>query len=235
MVVRLEVFVCRKLLYSYIFCRVLIRLIASALFSKGYEMSDLMYAPPKASLEKDETDSRGPEFYVVSLKKFFILYLLTSGFFAIHWFYRNWSLNKKFSGSKVWPAARVIFAVIYAFPLFRTVDKSLRRQGRGHMAYWAISGLVLLALTIAGMVLSQGVAGHVQFKPVGGWLVWAVLLATAQTFNLMLVQSKMNAAALDPDGSTNSRLTWANGLWILAGCAIWLMSIPTYLSASAAA
>ncbi|MBN4177344.1 hypothetical protein GSU75_04617 [Pseudomonas savastanoi pv. phaseolicola] len=31
-------------------------------------MSDLMYAPPKASLEKDETDSRGPEFYVVSLR-----------------------------------------------------------------------------------------------------------------------------------------------------------------------
>ncbi|KPC55790.1 Membrane protein [Pseudomonas amygdali pv. morsprunorum] len=28
-----------------------------------------MYAPPKASLEKDETDSRGPEFYVVSLRR----------------------------------------------------------------------------------------------------------------------------------------------------------------------
>ncbi|RMM50296.1 putative Membrane protein [Pseudomonas amygdali pv. lachrymans] len=32
-------------------------------------MSDLMYAPPKASLEKDEAGSKGPEFYVVSLRR----------------------------------------------------------------------------------------------------------------------------------------------------------------------
>ncbi|GAB0080312.1 hypothetical protein TOC8172_00120 [Pseudomonas syringae] len=44
-------------------------------------MSDLIYAPPKASLDKDESGSGGPEFYVVSLQKFFILYFLTSGFF----------------------------------------------------------------------------------------------------------------------------------------------------------
>ncbi|KPW55398.1 putative Membrane protein [Pseudomonas syringae pv. coriandricola] len=43
-------------------------------------MSDLIYAPPKASLDKDESGSGGPEFYVVSLQKFFILYFLTSGF-----------------------------------------------------------------------------------------------------------------------------------------------------------
>jgi hypothetical protein len=33
-------------------------------------MSDLMYAPPKASLDKNESGSVGPEFYVVSLQKF---------------------------------------------------------------------------------------------------------------------------------------------------------------------
>ncbi|WP_440093265.1 hypothetical protein ACTACL_05200 [Pseudomonas syringae] len=196
-------------------------------------MSDLMYAPPKASLDKNESDSVGPEFYVVSLQKFFILYFLTSGFFATYWFYRSWSLNKKFSGSNVWPVARVIFAVIYAFPLFRTVDKSLRRQGLGHMAYWAISASVLLVLTIAGILLAQGVSGSLRFEMVGGWLVWVVVLATAQTFNMMLVQSKINIAAHDPDGSSNSRLTLANGFWIVAGCAMWLMSIPTYLSTSA--
>ncbi|NAT15601.1 hypothetical protein CU666_07365 [Pseudomonas syringae pv. actinidifoliorum] len=196
-------------------------------------MSDLMYAPPKASLDKAESGSSGPEFYVVSLQKFFILYFLTPGFFATYWFYRNWSLNKKFSGSNVWPVARVIFAVIYAFPLFRTVDKSLRRQGLGHMAYWVISASVLLVLTIAGILLAQGVSGNLRFEMVGGWLVWVVVLATAQTFNMMLVQSKINIAAHDPDGSSNSRLTLANGFWIVAGCAMWLMSIPTYLSTSA--
>ncbi|WP_122282620.1 hypothetical protein [Pseudomonas syringae group genomosp. 3] len=196
-------------------------------------MSDLMYAPPKASLDKAESGSGGPEFYVVSLQKFFILYFLTSGFFATYWFYRNWSLNKKFSGSNVWPVARVIFAVIYAFPLFRTVDKSLRRQGLGHMAYWAIGASVLLVLTIAGILLAQGVSGNLRFEMVGGWLVWVVVLATAQTFNMMLVQSKINIAAHDPDGSSNSRLTLANGFWIVAGCAMWLVSIPTYLSTSA--
>ncbi|RMR21476.1 putative Membrane protein, partial [Pseudomonas amygdali pv. ulmi] len=77
----------------------------------------------------------------------------------------------------------MIFAVIYAFPLFLTVDKSLRRQGLGHMAYWAVSASVLLALTIAGILLAQGVSGNLRFELVGGWLVWVVLLATAQTLN----------------------------------------------------
>ncbi|KPZ29652.1 hypothetical protein [Pseudomonas coronafaciens] len=196
-------------------------------------MSDLMYAPPKASLDKDESDSAGPEFYVVSLQKFLILYFLTSGFYATYWFYKNWSLNKKFLGSNVWPVARVMFAAIYAFPLFRNVDRSLRRQGLGHMAYWPVSASVLLALTIAGILLAQGVSGNLRFELVGGWLVWVVPLATAQTLNMMMVQSKINLAAHDPDGSSNSRLTLANGLWIVIGCAMWLVSIPTYLSASA--
>ncbi|OUM07420.1 hypothetical protein BW686_10920 [Pseudomonas syringae] len=196
-------------------------------------MSDLIYAPPKASLDKEASASGGPEFYVVSLQKFFILYFLTSGFFSIYWFYRNWALNKKFSGSNVWPVARVVFSFIYAFALFRTVDKSLRRQGSGHLAYWALVASVSLALTIAGTLLAQGASGNLRFEMPGGWLVWAVLLATAQTLNMMLVQSKMNVAALDPDGSSNSRLTLANGFWIVAGCAMWLMSMPTYLSGSA--
>ncbi|NAS93696.1 hypothetical protein CVE24_21950, partial [Pseudomonas syringae pv. actinidiae] len=83
---------------------------------------------------------------------------------------------------------------------------------------------------LAGILLAQGVSGNLRFEMVGGWLVWVVVLATSQTFNMMLVQSKINIAAHDPDGSSNSRLTLANGFWIVAGCAMWLMSIPTYLS-----
>ena len=38
------------------------------------------------------------DFYVVSLRKFYLLYIATLGGYVVYWFYRNWKLQKVATG-----------------------------------------------------------------------------------------------------------------------------------------
>ena len=44
-------------------------------------------------------------------------------------------------------------------------------------------------------------------------VIWLILLSTQKAINL---------SQNDPDGATNSSITWANGIWIFLGALLWL-------------
>lgn len=183
-------------------------------------MNESLYTPPRSNLEHGH-DSARREFYIVSLRKFVILYLATSGCYGLYWFYRHWSENGRFSGSSVLPVIRALFAFIFVFPLFRKVDKSLRQQEIGSMPSWLASAALMLVLSFASIPLSLAGEG-VQGGDAAVWLGLMLVLLIAQIVNLAIVQRQMNIAALDAGGTGNATLTGANWAWIAFGSLLWL-------------
>lgn len=185
-------------------------------------MNESPYAPPKSDIEIISAEER-PEFYLVSVRKFVILYLATWGWYGLYWFYRHWSENKRFEGNSVWPVIRALFPFIFAFPLFWRVDKSLRRQGLGSM-WWAVSAVGLLLVTLATVLLS--LAAHTsRIEETGRLLGLSLTLLIAQIAILAIVQRKMNIAVRDPGGTSNARLGAANWAWVAFGSLMWLMNL----------
>ena len=190
-------------------------------------MSQPIFRPPQSNLETDPA-MEPKEFYVVSVRKFAILYLGTMGWYGLYWFYRHWSDYGRFTGRPVLPVIRAIFAFIFTFPLFYNVDQSLRRQGRGRMRAWLLSASVLLGLGVAGVALSLAAeTARGEFSAV--WFRLVVALLTAQMLVMSVVQRKMNIAALDSGGNSNAALNSANWGWLGFGSLIWLVNLAALL------
>lgn len=190
-------------------------------------MTESMYAPPEANLEPSLVIER-KEFYIVSLRKFVILYLATAGWYGFYWFYRHWSDNRRFSGSSVLPVIRAIFPFIFAFPLFHKVDQSLRRQELGTMRFWPVNAGIVLMLSLVAVAVSLA-SGSARVEDSAAWLGLVVVLMTAQILNLTVVQHKMNVAALDPGGTGNFTLGGANWAWIAFGSLMWMINLANVL------
>lgn len=190
-------------------------------------MSESVYAPPKVNLEVEVTLAR-KEFYVVSLRKFLVLYVATSGCYGLYWFYKNWSVNKRFAGSSVWPVLRTLLSSIFAYSLFRKIDKSLIRQELGRMSCWFAHASIYLVLGLGGTLVGYGSGGNPRVEEVVGWLPWTTLILVAHAANLLLVQRMINIAALDPGGRSNSMLSAVNWIWVVMGSSIWVLSLLAY-------
>lgn len=190
-------------------------------------MADSMYAPPRSNLEPGLAVERN-EFHIVSVRKFVILYLVTFGWYGLYWFCRQWSDNRRFSDSSVLPVIRAIFPFIFAFPLFRKVDQSLRRQELGSMRSWLLSAGVLLVLSFASVLMFLA-GGNARVEDRAAWFGLTLALVTAQILNLSIVQRKMNVAALDPGGTSNASLSGANWAWIALGSLCWVINLANVL------
>ncbi|NAW67272.1 hypothetical protein, partial [Photobacterium halotolerans] len=89
------------------------------------------------------------EFYVVSPKKFTILFLSTLGLYSIYWSYQNWSLYKKSVGSDVWPIARGIFDIFFLHSLCGKLSSlvSSSQKERADLEWQAIQYVLLIIVS----------------------------------------------------------------------------------------
>src|SRR5829696_2579653 len=65
-------------------------------------------------------------YFDVSILKLVVMSTVTFNVYQIYWFYKNWRMAKE-RGEDVIPFLRALFAVLFAYPLF----KDIREQGRG--------------------------------------------------------------------------------------------------------
>ena len=84
-------------------------------------MNDNPYEAPKSRLETS-VEKGDKQFYVVSVKKFTILFFFTIGMYVLYWFYGNWKRYKAYSGKNIWPVPRAIFAIFFTHSLFSEVQ-----------------------------------------------------------------------------------------------------------------
>ncbi len=66
------------------------------------------------------------KFYPVSVNKFILMWVMTLGFYAIYWFYRNWQyVRHSDNSSSASPLWRAIFFQFWYFPLYLRLSASL--------------------------------------------------------------------------------------------------------------
>ncbi|KQW93989.1 hypothetical protein ASC94_15715 [Massilia sp. Root418] len=184
-------------------------------------MNDNVYAPPKAELGPDSRSMAGVPFYVVSPRKFLILFIATLSIYQVYWLYKNWALYRQASGESLWPVPRAIFSVFFLHSLFRHVKAHKQEDAPGewnnNASAWAMVGLIVVSNTLSR--LSSRAVG----SPYTDWLSLLTLIPLALCF--LPVQNQINARCGDPAGSSNDKLTGANLAWCVVGAIIWILAL----------
>ncbi len=181
-------------------------------------MESNIYQTPKSDpiVENDPRD-RQSLFYVVSLKKFLLLYFGTFGFYQIYWFYKHWSEFKIYKNFNIRPFWRAFFSIFYTHSLFSNFDD---HDGRSKIDYswnpplWAT---VVVLMNIFSN-LSDRLPEKFYVFAVGGPIIF-VGLGCARA------QKAANIACNDASGKANNKLTPANYIWLVLGAFFWLLAL----------
>lgn len=163
-------------------------------------------------------------FYVVSKRKFNVLFLATLGLYSFYWFYENWLRYKAASppeseARKIWPAPRALFPVFFFHSLFRKV----KQHATGALDDWE-NGAHATFLVVAIIVTS--VLDRMADKSVGSPAtdVLSLLMLAALWFLYYKAQVLINISCGDPEGEQNNKFTVANYAWIGFGILIWIFA-----------
>lgn len=181
------------------------------------------YAPPDARIAEVAANGEAaiaPPFYVVSSRKFLLLFFGTVGIYSVYWFWRHWKLHKIDKTLDIWPVPRAIFQIFFAHSLNREVDHLIQRK---RLRFdWSPGGLATL-FVVASLV--SGVADRLSWNGIGSPISDLVSLATLLPvgYCLLRTQQAANVACEDPAGDTNHRLTVANYAWLAVGALWWLL------------
>ncbi|MEM8983851.1 MAG: hypothetical protein AAGC71_12545 [Pseudomonadota bacterium] len=185
-------------------------------------MSEDIYAPPESDVDFTATNPDGVQFYVVSLRKFFLLSILTMNLYYVYWFYRNWRDVKQSIGGDEWPVMRAIFYIFFTHSLLGLVNDKLEDTQTDFKWSPRTTATAFVLLTLVANIIAN-------FPGEGGFGLWAIGIGLGAVPILAILLSKgqaaINIASGDPDGSSNNALTVANWLWMLLGVLFWLSNL----------
>lgn len=160
-----------------------------------------------------------PAYFVVAPRKAAILTFLTFGWYWLFCFHRNWVCQRRFTGDRSWPLARAMVAIVYFIPLVRRVQRSLRQQEL-ELAWSPLTLFVLYLCSVMPMMLLDEHAVN-TILPAVLLLVFSSLALL--TWVAVIIQRAINTVEHDPNGNSNSQLTWVNWMWMAPGILFWLM------------
>ena len=182
-----------------------------------------IYQTPKSDLQLDQDRIAG--FYVVSLRKFIILYTATLGLYGVYWFYKHWSLYKSADKTsvyrtRIWPIPRTIFSIFFAHSLFGLIyrqaleiDQSRHWRPNVYATIYVIFDIVWsLSEALRSFELSATTI-----------IVIDLISMVAIGWTLSAAQIYANIACADVAGKSNSHITFANYIWILSGMLMWVL------------
>lgn len=169
---------------------------------------------------KAENNFIPPPFYVVSEKKFWLLFMMTFSLYLLYWFYKQWRTWKVVTGEKVMPIARTIFWVFMVWGLIRRifdraklVDNNLKFR-----TLEKATGIAVLAM-FASRINDKMTGDDTSLLWFGITLICLIVTARGMT----TIQCFVNIACHDPQGISNSKLTVANYVWLIFGGIFWLL------------
>lgn len=160
------------------------------------------------------------EFYVVSPKKFLILFLGTFGLYTVYWFYKHWSEYKRSSGEAMWPIMRGIFTIFFTHSLFALFEEKYERKtgaaprSINHLA--TIYVVFAVGCQILSKLSENGYGNPTTF-------ILGLLILPVSCWVLYQAQSLANYAGHDVRGESNDKLTGLNYAWLVIGAAFWLL------------
>ncbi|MEI6859545.1 MAG: hypothetical protein V5788_07170 [Shewanella sp.] len=170
--------------------------------------------------QEELVQSTEMEFYTVSQKKFLILFLGTFGIYSIYWFFKHWSQYKKSTNDDMWPIMRGVFSIFFTHSLFSLFE--MKYQNKTGEAPQSINYLatVFVVISIIGNI-SDRLAGNGYGVPFT--LYSSLIVLPIACWCLYQAQSLANFSSDDVSGSSNSKLTFLNYIWLVLGFIFWLL------------
>tara|TARA_R110000764_G_scaffold239212_1_gene337832 strand:+ start:1151 stop:1723 length:573 start_codon:yes stop_codon:yes gene_type:complete len=163
------------------------------------------------------------ELYVVSPKKFTILFFCTMGLYSLYWSYKNWSLYNSSTNANIWPFARAFFDIFFIHSLcnklLTCVGSMPTTKEHSNIELQATRYVIL---TVVGRIFDQ-----VSTKGVGmPYSYFVSILVLPFTFQALLtIQIRINQHMGDELGHSNTSLTWVSYIWIVLGVLLWAIIV----------
>jgi len=183
-------------------------------------MEKNVYQAPDSEVLTKETDQS--EFYIVSPRKFLILFFSTLGLYSIYWFYKHWALYKVSNNEDMWPVMRALFSIFFTHSLFELFDVRVREKDPEYK--WFPSGLATGYVILS---IIETVTERMSAKEIGTPIVDIIGFIAFPIIGIILHKAQVvaNIGCGDPQGESNDNLTPANFVWIAIGALLWAVAI----------
>jgi len=162
------------------------------------------------------------EFYIVSQKKFLILFLGTFGLYTVYWFIKHWSQYKKSSNENMWPVMRGIFSIFFTHSLFALFEMKYTNKTGEIPKSINYLATIYVVFAIACQIFSK-LSDNGFGNPITFYL--SLLILPVSCWVLYTAQSLANYASEDVQGESNNILTGLNYFWLVLGVIFWLLAI----------
>jgi hypothetical protein len=189
-------------------------------------MDNNPYKPPEANLTLEDTvEANDSMFYVVSPKKFLLLFIGTLGIYQLYWFYENWSKYKAHKKLSLWPIPRALFSIFFAHSLFRIINEKLvlKNNEKGWNHSFSATLFVLFTLVSNADKLFEEAFGELISYTI------VIIMIPLTAWILYEVQIRINQVCGSIDGEENSKITGANIFWLALGGILWLLLLFGFL------
>ena len=187
-------------------------------------VSENPYATPQADVTLPE--DRPTTFFVVAPRKLVLMVLLSQGFYGLYWLYKHWSLYRAATGARVWPLVRAFFSFFFAYALVMKIKRALDLKDASYR-WWprcfALGWIICAFLPFTYIWFFSNLTA----------LKLGLCTAIVQVAMFAQIQQAVNYLENDSKGQANSRITWANGIWIGIGVFMWLSAIGSALGLGA--
>jgi len=176
----------------------------------------------EASIENSDSGSQDQshemEFYIVSQKKFLILFLGTFGLYTVYWFFKHWSLYKKNTNDDIWPIMRGIFSIFFTHSLFALFEMKYKKKTGEAPISINYMATIYVVFTIACQICSN-LSDRGHGNPITLYL--SLLILPVSCWVLYKAQSLANYSGEDEQGKSNNKITGINYFWLALGVVFW--------------
>lgn len=180
------------------------------------------YSPPTTHVAPTPlSNAHRKPFYVVSEKKFWLLFCLTLGTYTVVWAYKHFAQWKIVSGDKIWPAARALFMIFFTHDLFKKIEFEAKKTDPNLSNEESLSRFA--TIVVLGLISSRLLDKLTGDDTGWIWFLGSVFIYSGIGYGMVRAQHWANIACGDPTGQTNSRLTGLNYFWMVLGGVIWLL------------
>lgn len=184
-------------------------------------MNENSFTPPVVAVDDAAPRSQSNEFYVVSARKFVLLFIATFGLYQVYWFYMHWARYRRVRKQQdVWPVARAIFPIFFTHSLTEEINDTTLRRSPAYRWSPQLAATGYVTASLASMVLDR-LAAHSIGSPTTD--LASLLMLAPSCMCLLAIQRAANVACGQPRGDTNASLNWANWIWLVMGALLWLV------------
>jgi len=195
-----------------------------------------VYKAPEAELIGPQNMTDASDFFVVSIRKLWIMNLLTIGSYGLVWHYQHWKqFRDSISDRDIWPVPRAIFTIFFVHALFGLIQDSSQQKGGSPWNANILATLYILVAIFSSVLGYLPIDSYLSTPDAAAilYVVNLVLAVLANTYFLTKAQAHANFACYDVAGIANSKITWLNIIWIIVfGLYLLAMLIGIFLGSS---